>query len=126
MENEFVPFELAVKLKDLGFTKNCFGTYCKNLTPLPESHSLWLNSDKWMSSYDMCEPICEAPLWQQVFDWFREKHNLHAVVYRIDGDISAWDWTINNSPDDDFNTELIETFPEARQACLEKLIEIVN
>ncbi len=30
MEKEFVPYELAVKLQDLGFDESCFGYYlCK-------------------------------------------------------------------------------------------------
>ena len=30
MSQEFVPYELAVKLKELGFDKPCFG-YCKHV-----------------------------------------------------------------------------------------------
>lgn len=52
MKGEFVPYELAVKLKELGFNKPCFKFY---------------NSDEHYSSdvENISEWYVNAPLWQQ-------------------------------------------------------------
>ena len=67
--------------------------------------------------------ITKAPLYQQAFRWFREKHNLHHVV--------IWDSETNNFDAGLFGElpffeedTIFTTYEEAEQACLDKLIEI--
>ena len=64
MEKEFAPYELAVKLKELGFDEPCFGYYRidEKFMALTNYHENYNDSDSRIS----------APLWQQAFDWFRE------------------------------------------------------
>jgi hypothetical protein len=127
---EFLPYELALKMKQLGFNEPCFG--------------LWnLNNGKYeVDIIGVCKYSKEfkyrevlAPLYQQAFRWFRDKHNLYPSINiyndkwlcvikstvssetEISGYIVA---TINNGH------PTFETYEEAELKCLEKLIEIVE
>jgi hypothetical protein len=60
MENEFIPYEQALELKELGFDEPCL-MYYDYLCTLVES-----------GVYE-----CKAPLYQQVFRWFKEKYGVY-------------------------------------------------
>jgi hypothetical protein len=112
MKNEFVPYELAVKLKALGFDEVCFG--CFNHLDKSE---IWTKRT-YMNG--LTENIT-APLFQQAFRWFREKYMLVGVPTHQSYDI--WN-TITGEC-------FIEIYPlnsyeEAELACLIKLLEIVE
>lgn len=143
MEKEFVPFEFAVKLKMLGFSCDySFKEYDTSgvlqHTGLLDSHSL---------------PHFDAPLWQQTFEWFRDKHN--AIVCfnwhtkgKLVGEEFVFEEEVTTRKDlinwayeidyygSNFERELtdesdasgfgFETYEQARYACLEKLIELVS
>lgn len=75
LQNEFVPYELAVKLKELGFDEPCFGRYRKNkfqLNMLGKPHKY--------NSEEIVKGDISSTLWQQAFDWFRDVHNLSYCV----------------------------------------------
>src|SRR5690606_22033631 len=79
MRDQFIPYELAVKLKELGFDKPCLGVwnipndkYEVTLVYGGKLHEGYIND---IQSFKVC-----APLWQQAFDWFREKHNLFCKI----------------------------------------------
>ena len=63
MKKEFVPYELALELKELGFDEECWFYYQHN-SELRISLSFLHN--KFSNQMQ-----CSSPLWQQVFDWFR-------------------------------------------------------
>ena len=70
MKKEFATYEIALKLKELGFNEDCFGYFVINLQEL-----IIVNTKKHKSDW-----YISAPLWQQVIDWFREEHNIHLAV----------------------------------------------
>jgi hypothetical protein len=70
MEKEFVTYELALRLKALGFDEPCFGYYTN------QSH---LVIDEIASQQGNNE-VTSAPTWQSAFDWFGEKYQLYASV----------------------------------------------
>lgn len=78
MKEQFVTYEIASKLKELGFDDECFGYY-SNKT----SHHLYLEcnykevTDKINNPYT---DIIKAPLWQQAIDWFRKKYNIEINI----------------------------------------------
>ena len=124
MEKDFVPYELAVKLKALGFNEECFGAY-------HNEDYLDLKSEEFDYSYAV-----KAPLFQQAFRWFREKNYYIAINIYPTTLISSEFFTIEieyiNEKGmiewiDDFtsNTQF-DTYEEAENACLTKLIEIVE
>ena len=114
MTKEFVPHELSVKLKELGFDEPCFG-YPKQGTVYP------INTD-------MLPEWSAAPLFQQAFRWFREKGYKPNIV----NDVSAskdgfYYFDIWLSGQILWETDYIfTTYEEAELACLTKLIEIVE
>ena len=124
MNKEFVPYELAVKLKELGFDEPCGNIY-DNKKELRRSLLEYpiINSK---NGFHESSGIITAPLYQQAFRWFREKCGLNYIikevgqgrfearVYKGDG-WATWDFGYK------FNT-----YEEAELACLNKLIEIVQ
>ncbi len=118
MNKEFVTYEQALALKELGFDEESFGhyrTYGKNLfyaTPIARNLPARYR-------------VINAPLYQQAFRWFREKHGL---IYSIGhmGHSNTWAYEIINISMPGPNYGYAQTYEEAEQACLEKLIEIVK
>ena len=113
MEKEFVPYELALRLKALGFDEPCFGLYA------PPSKTVFLHHYGLLRAKEQVL----APLYQQAFRWFRETHDLghmingighESFIMNIAGVLHI------------FNAFEFNTYEEAELACLEKLLEIVE
>ena len=102
MEKEFVTYELAVKLKALGFDEECLSYY--------------FNKQLSFGSKTAYGEVVEAPLYQQAFRWFREKYKLHYPIAVSDG---VWFY-------DKWSLGVYKTYEEAELACLIKLLEIVE
>ena len=122
MEKEFVQYQEALVLKELGFVEPCIG---------------------WMRDWakDVClgkhepshhhESSCNAILYQQAFRFFREKYNLLGSI-----DYSnrlKWYYVIREFITSDILPNLntsskgeFESYEEAELECLKKLIEIVK
>lgn len=81
MKHLFVPYELALKLKEKGFDEECFYRYNHNGSgsPNPKWDGKLVNNRKWerFADYDDC---IAAPLYQQVVDWFREKYSIEIEI----------------------------------------------
>jgi hypothetical protein len=122
MNKEFVTYEQALALKELGFDEKCFAFYNGN----------FLDSTDYNFDDDTSKDIglcIKAPLKQQVFRWFREKYQLECISERS----GRWLW---------YKFEIYElykdcklmrctkleftTYEEAENACIDKLIEIAK
>jgi hypothetical protein len=125
MKKEFAPYELAVKLKELGFNEPCFGFYLEDGTWTPASYSR--EGTVYPSNTDLLPEWCAAPLFQQAFRWFREKHQLYCGIlteYSYGGQLHAYH--ITGKRQGDVSIGGFNTYEEAELACLTKLIEIVE
>ena len=75
MRKLFVPYELAVKLKEKGFDEMSLAKYY-----LQDEEVFLMIGDKEIEEAenggDGIAFECNAPLFQQVVDWFREKHGI--------------------------------------------------
>ena len=124
MEKEFVPYELALRMKQLGFDEECF--YVK---PLKEKTEFFYTPSDYDDFPEQKELEVGIPLYQQAFRWFRE----NGFICHITNDLS------NNLKDEIYvyvmtkgygtlidRSEEYFTYEEAELACLEKLIEIVE
>ena len=111
MEKEFIPYEQALALKELGFDES---TYTWRQHGNGISGNVVGKRDYYNRKGDVYVAL---PLYQQVFRWFREKYNLHC-------NIDPWGYCIF----DDNGTEKtgFKTYEEAEIECLKKLIEIVK
>ena len=120
IENEFIPFEQALALKELGFDENCLGYFFENKLYTEQSGDVV----KYFKSN------LNAPLYQQAFRWFREKHNLIPNIPSIYTDethteVEFWFW-IGNYQEDLDEEVFYGTYEEAELECLKKLIKIVK
>jgi len=128
MEKEFVPYQEALALKELGFDEPCVAFY-EEFKRLSIGFN-WLNEGGKNSNLQECT----APLYQQAFRFFREKYDVH---YSIDRECSQHDhkwgynWSLYNytdtvneyltsHPDAPAGEWVYETYEEAELACLEK------
>ena len=113
IEQEFVPYEQALELKQLGFDELCLGYYLAS--------TLFISNDIVYNSTDI--PVIKAPLYQQAFRWFREKRGLGHMINGIGHEsfimnIGGMLYIFNGSE--------FKTYEEAELACLKKLIEIAK
>ena len=126
MENEFVTYEQALALKELGFDEPCFGRYYyKESYPMLNPNSGETELVFEFGQYiKQTEITILAPLYQQAFRWFREKHNLvfNFISYNIVKP-GEYHWSITWN-DEAKASGIVKTYEEAEQACLDKLIEI--
>lgn len=75
MKEYFVPFEIAKKLKQLGFDEPCLACYdkCEMLSSYSSSVFEPIN-------YNTSGFVRSAPLYDQVFNWIRKNHSLQWVI----------------------------------------------
>lgn len=140
MEKEFVPYGIALALKELGFDEPCFSIYKTNgeliFTEFYEYNKLQEFSEKTHIGSDWLSLSCYAPLYQQAFNWFREKHNLHTWITSktIDEVNVVFIPHGRTIPDTIKKGLVVDIIPyitckkedKAKLECLKKLIEIVK
>jgi len=111
----FIPYEEALALRELGFDEPCFGYFntSNNELFIDNSNNRTGNVDnRW----------CSAPLWEQAFRWFREKHELDSWVYRPDEKLNIWGYNTTLHT----NVSPFKSYEEAELECLKQLIKIVT
>ena len=139
IEDNFIPYEEALALKELGFDELCLGRFdpLKVLVTIsrPENNSYYKGS---------VPSFLATPLYQQAFKFFRERYNLETSY---DSDIiedennnenEMWDFFIYKAKQkgenkimsfcsNNFDT-YIESFSkkQAELECLRQLIKIVK
>jgi len=129
MTQEFIPYEQALKLKELGFDEPCIGKWLSNLQSNWKEYTLVLEMGEDNRNAYLLEGACSAPLYQQAFRWFREKYNLLGYVSQatISKD-KVFMFTCNEGNDtlvEDIDSDF-KTYEEAELVCLKNLIEIVK
>jgi hypothetical protein len=129
MEKEFTSYTEALALKELRFNEPCFGYYDikdNNLQLFSDNlQDASCNSDLKYDDFKHCT----APLYQQAFRWFREKHNLpsHIATYwQHDWNNYSYQYHFVENKTEWFGIEHYKTYEEAEFACLKKLIEIAK
>ena len=134
MEKEFVPYELALKLKELGFNENCIMQwhYTNDLIFCVDNWGVPKFKTNVESKSHSSGDCISAPTFSQAFTWFREKYNLHSEIefrhckysFKInfqklaDGEsppVMVWHLTDSWLG---LNIDLFNTYEEAELACL--------
>jgi hypothetical protein len=138
IDKEFVPYEEALDLKELGFDEPCFSYYNKevNCNLCWKSNSVEPYNHNDTTKYDSLS----APTFSQAFRFFREKYgyDIHikgtnfraSYVIGIPKEINmkafdgyplviSWDYITDE-------TGVRKTYEEAELDCLKKLIEIAK
>ena len=116
MEKEFIPYEQALALKELGFSKSCIFCYDENGKQSTDVIPFGRN-------YNSFEFFISAPLYQQAFRWFREKYKYSSYIKEATKD--KYRFYIEKFDEKFYNSEIL-IYEEAELECLKKLIEIVK
>ena len=128
MKDLFVPYEIALKLKELGFDEECLGWYAKDIVPR-NVNGVFIGKH-FSTSYKIG---CYAPLYQQAFKFFREKYKLEIdftfhTDYLKSGDKNVYEICIQDYTFD--KSYLItplngyKTYEEAELEAIKHLIKI--
>lgn len=145
MEKEFVPYEIALELKELGFNEHSLKCWFPNPNNKRKNY-IRINSDTLLpNQFKTVEQLMNegvftntiyAPLYQQSFRFFREKYQKNIVIFS-----DGFQWTFDlrwvdedtldkyptiQFPRREIGREMFDTYEEAELECLKKLIEIVK
>ena len=130
MEKEFIPYELALELKQLGFNQPTFFAFDNCSHPM-RCTDLRTNEQKFNGVNYNSSSYTSQPTYSQAFRWFREKYSLATqfAYYHV----PKWTFEILEFTDIKMTPSKIvcenskpRTYEEAELACLKKLIEIVK
>lgn len=120
MEKEFVPYDLALELKELGFDETCFGS-------IDQIGYIHVKGSKSSPRGSMMYNTINCPTFSQAFRFFREKYKLSGLI-----EIGTQEFSyqvFDNKGNRQLGTEPMNyngTYEEAELECLKKLIEIVK
>ena len=118
INNQFIPYNLALDLKELGYNEKCFGFY-----DLSYKFRLAFTSDQ--NFYE--QQKCSAPTFSQAFRFFREKYGLHYIICKnIQMDGYGYREVILIPYMEENENTIFKTYEEAEVECLVKLIEIAK
>jgi len=126
MDKEFIPYEQALELKELGFDEMCVAYWTSGISGYYLDFKHFTNIHWMFTANDNKgrDKMCTAPLYQQAFRWFREKYNLdHFVQHHIDGPDETY---FSMARESTWDVDTHDTYEKAEIACLKKLIEIVK
>lgn len=130
MEKEFIPHEEAYALRELGFKEPSIARYA---TLKGDAWIITIGQRYEFSNYHESTKACVAPLWQQVFDWFEQKHSIYIdrTVITTPNEILGFEYRLKSFRFAPITVEFEELYDEfdkykSKLACLRKLIEIVK
>ena len=123
MEKDYIPFELALELKSLGFYEKCSKYFKNDGTQHPSTINYCYNF--------RTGDLVSSPLFSQVFRWFRKKYeNLHGSIEQTNSYkdeytvyIGRFGYIEGNLKDE---PKVFISYEEAELECLKKLIEIIK
>jgi hypothetical protein len=151
MEKEFVPYELALRMKQLRYDGSCFAIWSGfdeqnfSITDTVRLYSSGFRINGTQSSKfyvnDFNSLRVAAPTYSQAFRWFREKYLIFPEVltdcttepkfvftyntfYGNPKDLTEQEWGWENNIGQ--YSDIYRTYEDAELACLTKLIELVK
>jgi hypothetical protein len=123
VQRDFIPYEQSLKLKELGFDEPCLGKFYYNHLEIGGN---WRNDD-FKEDPDI---FISAPLYQQVFRWFRNKYgidfSINTIYSRYNENTSKKYSGVIDTKTMYTNVGFYDTYEEAELECLNKLIEIAK
>lgn len=127
MRKDFLKYEDALALKELGFDEPCFGGYLRDTKELWIGYVESQGGEQFNRDYHIT-----APIYQQSFRFFREKYNMLPTIY---SNASGWCFEYHDNEggthryDSGYTGDCemsgaFTSYEKAELACLKKLIEI--
>lgn len=135
MQEQFVTFEIASELKELGYDESCFGIFD---TAIQNKLCYGFSSEKGYTynqfTWKAKTQIILSPLWQQVIDWFRKTKKIDIQILRNKPDYNEYKVEIYMINDNDTYLHLyikdgdyivwFSSYEEAREQAILKAIEL--
>ena len=128
LQKDFVPYELSLKMKELGFDEPCLAIY-DNITDENDKDDsdrfFYIRTEGWPK--ELFDKVTPVPLFSQCFGWFREKRGLYGYPFSQSSQTNIWfKYFIQQEWKDQITSDSFNTHEEAEQACLVKLIDIIE
>jgi hypothetical protein len=128
MNKEFVPYEEALALNQLGFNEPCFAWY------VSKDHGLEIGK---VIKSDLIKEALLAPLYHQAFRFFRDNYNLRGFIgfrpnskqydhHVYDMSLSGKEYAKQRTQEDYNKDPLSSTYEEAELNCIRTLIKMVE
>ena len=122
MLKEFILYQQALELKELGFDESCFGYYNNKKELTFNINNNPVSKDYiWVGNEIIPIEMILAPTFSQIFRWFREKYDFHYTIQRSKKYVGITYSSIVNFSIDEF-----DTYEEAELECIKKLIEYIT
>ena len=115
MYQEFIPYEQAKELKELGFNEKCAAHYLGE-----DKEDLELKWEIYRNLSINTTYLIQAPTYGQAFRWFRYKYNL--LYFIGNTNISVYHTPVNNY----HTTHMIQNCKSYEEAELSTLKEFID
>ena len=132
MDKEFISYEQALALKELGFNEPCMAIYYSKDKSFSWHHHKDHTNDE--SALDSGKFNISAPLYQQAFRWFRNKYHIYAEIsilniskeQGVDCELIIKPLSDKNGIAEYYKILGVFEYDVAEQISLNELIEIVK
>ena len=124
MNKQFVTHDIAIALKELGYNDRI---ELSGVSPYYRDETLMFCNESYFDVHPESTFIY-APLWQQVIDWFREKHQIYISPRSLSGNDPKYQIHQLFGKNKSFEIYLIygENYYEARKAAILEAIKLVK
>jgi hypothetical protein len=119
LEEGFVPYDIALELKKIGYTEECWSYFMLGVF----NHSMFPKSYEYLIQMKSVteDQFVLAPLYQEVFEWFRKEYKMK---FHIREDI----WNNYCCPNilvgEDYKA--IGVYPSYKEAEIELIKQLIN
>jgi hypothetical protein len=131
LKEQFVPYEISLKLKEKGFDWHCLAVYMNGEFQIPRGFGMSIITKEHVDVLKGKAVL--TPLWQQVIEWFLIEHNLYIYIERDGG---WWIVRIKDLSREDeegvIDIEMKNVFshcfdemPKARQVAIEYVLTLI-
>ena len=130
LEKEFIPYEVALDMKSIGFDEPCICVYNdKNIYSVEQGDNSVLF--KTVINSRLPNNFYASPTFSQCFRWFREKYGLVGIIKFGTQDFTYEIYNMGIMGDvsrifDKVSLNFNGKYKEAELECLKKVIEIVK
>jgi hypothetical protein len=122
MQEQFVPYDIALKLNENGFDWHCLAVYMNGEFQIPRGFGMAIVTKEHVDTLKGKAVL--APLWQQVIDWLREKHSIDIIIDPAGRPkmyaVFVEDWLYENDTD-----RAMFTYTEAREKAIVHALTLI-
>lgn len=131
MKSQFVTYEIALALKELGFDEDCLAIYRDSfddfgVTLISKGIEIKGTQSKTIYCSFNDTMICLAPLWQQAIDWFNDKYGIFITLALVANGYGFYIHKNYNTTNKGENYGFHPTLHKAREEAILKAIELIK